>query len=57
MILAGSDPSRIDIIHHLVDSPTVAMQQHNARIGQGRDPRELITLEPEAAQRFIRELG
>jgi F-type H+-transporting ATPase subunit a len=23
MILAGADPSRIDIIHHLVDSPTV----------------------------------
>lgn len=40
----------------LVDSPTVAMQQRNATYEDGGDRTELITLEPEAAQRFIRGL-
>ena len=40
----------------LVDSPTVAMQQRNATYEDGGDRSELITLEPEAAQRFIRGL-
>lgn len=40
----------------LVDSPTIAMQQRNATYEDGGDTTELITLEPEDAQRFIHEL-
>ncbi len=41
----------------LVDSPTVAMQQRNATYEDGGDADELITLAPEDAQRFIRDLA
>jgi hypothetical protein len=40
----------------LVDSATVAMQQHNARVETGDESPELITLDPEEATKFIRHL-
>ncbi len=38
----------------LADSPTIAMQQRRTRVGPTTDPdRELITLDPEQAKRFL----
>ena len=37
----------------LVDSATVAMQQRNTTLEDGGDPRELITLEPSEADRWL----
>jgi hypothetical protein len=39
----------------LVDGATIGMQQRNARLEEGSDPTELITLDAEEAQRFIRD--
>lgn len=39
----------------LVDSATVAMQQRNTVREDGEDRRELVTLDPDEARRFLRE--
>lgn len=41
----------------VVDSPTVAMQQHNATLEEGGDEREFITMEETQAQSFLSKLG
>ena len=40
----------------LVDGPTVAMQQRNTTLEDGGDDRELVTLNPMEAQRFVDDL-